>query len=133
MVDVIEVAFAAAHEAALLASADLIQRLGRTAIYPGAPPTGEKPDYVIFEAPEVNDDSTGCVDGWEIHSSTKVWGRTQARALAIAGLCRRILNVELSIPGYRVVDFLHVSSSPGSQPDGSTRVVVIHRYLVEAA
>lgn len=128
--------FKTAQEAALRASAALAAAMGGTVrIYTEVPANAPLP-YVVLGVDQVlQDTSSECADEAEVFATVGLWSRktppdrgAQARAMGSAAV--DALNVDLTIAGW-AVDLAEVQSeSYSTDPDQSTKGVLVFRYLL---
>lgn len=130
-------AFKTAQESALRASIALkaAMALAEARIYTEAPTNAVLPYNVIGDDQILLQGSPGCADEAELISTIRLWSRVkpldggqQARAMGAAII--DTLNLELTIPGWDVDDWEVLSESYSTDPDQSTRGIVVLRYLL---
>lgn len=129
-------AFDTAEEAALRASADLVQAMGLTQarIYTEVPANAPTP-YVVRGSHQVLIDDHDCAAEAEIFSTVTLWARTSpldggARARAMGAEIIAALLVKLTVAGWAVDEVELVSERYSTDPDQSTKGVIEIRYLL---
>lgn len=128
--------FKIAQEAALRASAALATAMGGTVrIYTEVPTNAPLPYVVLGDDQVLLDTSSDCADEAEIFSTVGLWARktppdkgAQARAMGSAVV--DALNIELTITGWTVDLAESQSESYSTDPDQSTKGVLVFRYLL---
>lgn len=129
--------FKLAQDAALRASAALVQAMGLTTarLYTEPPANAPLPyvvtgdDQILIEVDEF------CADEAEIFATVTVWSRAtpldagaQARAVGLAVIIA--LNAQLAVTGWDVDLWELQSESYSTNPDQSTRGVLVFHYLL---
>lgn len=125
-----------AYEAALRASTDLaIAMGGRARIYADVPEAAPLPYVVVGNDQILLDTSSDCGAEAEVVVTVALWSRTapldkgvQARAMGDAIL--DALLVELAVAGWAVDLFEVTSETYSTDPDQSTKGVLVFRYLL---
>lgn len=139
----IDEAFDAAQEAILRGSAALAEVMGgRARLYGLSAPNDAPFPHVIYGENQILPDGDDCREAYEIYSTLYVWARddergpaaTMAQAKRIGGAVRQLLDVALSIPGFRTVEHRVETTRYMPDADGlSAQAVIEHRYWVEAS
>lgn len=131
-----------AIEAALRGSTDLAGAMGGVVrVYPVAAPDGGSFPHLTIGEDQINDDETECLASSEAFTTVHVWSRVEedvtasrAQAKRIAGVVRDVINLNLVIDGFVVVERQFQTARHLTDPDKRTaHSVVEHRLLLDPA
>lgn len=123
-----------AQEAALRASSALATAMGTVRIYTEVPADAKLP-YIVLGNDQVLLENADCAMEAEVTSTVTAWSRTApldkgAQARAIGAAIIDALNLELTVPGWDVDEWEVQSEQYLTDPDQSTKLVLVVRHLL---
>lgn len=130
-------------EAALRASGALKAAMGLATVrlFPLSPPDKAPFPHLVIGEDQIIEDETECSAGSEVYTTVHVWARvdesiseSRAQAKRIAGVVRSVINRDLVIAGFELVECRFQTTRHLTDPDRRTaHAVVEHRLLIEPA
>ena len=125
----------AAQEAALRASGTLPGVMGLTTarVHNGVVPVGSNMPYILIGEDQVTTEDETWASEAEVFSTVNVWAKPEPSgaglARAIAQEVKTILNTALALASHDVVVWGVTDELYMTDPDGSSRVRMVFRYL----